>query len=583
MPERFGSEKTGDKVIMDTTLQIGFDTRNVVEILASQYPTLRRVINELIQNQVDEKATRSVTVMDRKERKLETMDNGGGASLEVIKKKFLQIGKSTKSKGAYGQFGVGLLSPIGKCRRLILTSRGKGDKEFYEVVIDERQLEKTLGDPQILVRPSKEDPNKVWWTTKVTLEGINDDSYACRFPTPQEIEDDVISNFNVALEQLRTLVVIVVRNEHGVSEPAHTFTARPYGGTPLTEVEFVDDKRRGTKALFRIFVVEARRGGRGINVGNRENPSRMRWSDFIKHIGPGMLPSELVKALNKEMGLFEGEILTSALNFMNVDRQSFKLTDQTLEFCIAIEEWWKKVGKSVFEEALEKGKDEVYQRSMVDVLRDVDKGLSAVEGAKQQLHQELSGMMQTGTVGVDHARIPRKDHVGEQADRSIATSGGALKPKEGTYNHHQASDKAKGKQGDVNSSAIGPQGRPRRMVRNEGVGLQMEVATMAGSGRACEFMPELGLIRINSRHPDFARCEARGDRVLRQYMVFLVWGVISRILNRTLTNEATIQTQEVERKLQVEAVIGSPIFNQGALLAQSREEKDKKEKKEKKR
>lgn len=568
---------------MDTTLQIGFDTRNVVEILASQYPTLRRVINELIQNQVDEKATRSVTVMDRKERKLETMDNGGGASLEVIKKKFLQIGKSTKSKGAYGQFGVGLLSPIGKCRRLILTSRGKGDKEFYEVVIDERQLEKTLGDPQILVRPSKEDPNKVWWTTKVTLEGINDDSYACRFPTPQEIEDDVISNFNVALEQLRTLVVIVVRNEHGVSEPAHTFTARPYGGTPLTEVEFVDDKRRGTKALFRIFVVEARRGGRGINVGNRENPSRMRWSDFIKHIGPGMLPSELVKALNKEMGLFEGEILTSALNFMNVDRQSFKLTDQTLEFCIAIEEWWKKVGKSVFEEALEKGKDEVYQRSMVDVLRDVDKGLSAVEGAKQQLHQELSGMMQTGTVGVDHARIPRKDHVGEQADRSIATSGGALKPKEGTYNHHQASDKAKGKQGDVNSSAIGPQGRPRRMVRNEGVGLQMEVATMAGSGRACEFMPELGLIRINSRHPDFARCEARGDRVLRQYMVFLVWGVISRILNRTLTNEATIQTQEVERKLQVEAVIGSPIFNQGALLAQSREEKDKKEKKEKKR
>ncbi|MCL4384592.1 ATP-binding protein [Patescibacteria group bacterium] len=562
-----------------TTLQFGFDTRNIVNILAGEYPTLKDIIREGAQNGIDAGATRLMIVLNHKDRRVDVMDNGKGASFEEIRAKFLQIGKTNKSGNVYGMFGVGLLSPIGKCKKVFFTSRTKGDHAFYDLVIDEKELQKSMGVPQIAVRPSTADAGKEWWTTRVTMLGIKEDHYTCRFPTPQEIESEIISNFNVGLERNKTDVVIIVISEHGIAEKAYTFKARPYGGEPLPETEISDDSKRGGKALFRLFVVRSRRGGRGVSVGNRVNPSRIRWTDFVRHMSQEQLSSDLSKALSKESGFFEGEILTSALAFLNVDRQTFKMSDQLLEFLVAIEKWWQTIGKEIYEEAIEEGRDQVYQVSMLNVLRDVQNTILKDDETRKALYQELSAMMRTGTVGDSHARVPRKNLVGDQPDKSLATLGGPIKPKSNTYQGHEISDRPKAKQGDVTTSALGPMGRKRRIVKDDGTGLQMEVATMAGSSLAYEFIPEMALIRINSRHPDFARCEDKSDRVLTQYMALIAQDVILKIITRSLEDDKTNRMLDMKRAMAVRSLTMSPLFNQGALLSQAREEREKKEKK----
>lgn len=552
-------------------LRFGFSTQNIVKILADQYPTLLSVIREAVQNAIDAAATRIVITLNLKDREVEICDNGKGASFAEIEHKFLEIGHSTK-KGAYGMFGVALLSPIGKCDQVDFYSRTKGDKEFYQLRIDVKEFARALGEPSIKVKPTTYDPLKEWWTTKVAMHRVKDDR-TCRFPTALEIEDEVVSNFNAGMERLKTDVTVHLINEKGAANKAYSFKARPYGGEPLAEIEIIDNSRKGSKALFRLFKVPSHHGGRGVSVGNRSNLSRISWAVFVRSMSQDQLSADLTKALSQGTGLFEGEILTSAIEFLNVDRQSVKLSDQLLEFLVAIEKWWETIGQEIYESAVEEGKDLVYQKSMLDVLTDVQRIILADPDIRQALHQELTLLMQLGTVGEHHARIARKDEIGHQPQTSISTQGGPNRPKSDTFAGHEQSSRPQGRTGDLNTSAKGPLGRQRRIVRSEGIGFQMEVATMMGSSHAYEFDPKSALIQINSRHPAFASCEAKSDRVLKQYMALIVQDVIIRIITKSLDDNKYSHMLDLRRDMAVNSLLKSPLFNQGALISQAWEEK----------
>src|SRR5437762_1001324 len=96
---------------------VGFHMGSTMLHLSGKYPTLLEVLLETIQNCIDKNSRDIWVTINQKSRNLTIRDDGDGVSGEEFNKALDQIGMTMKKESALGRFGLGLVSPVGKCEK----------------------------------------------------------------------------------------------------------------------------------------------------------------------------------------------------------------------------------------------------------------------------------------------------------------------------------------------------------------------------------------------------------------------------------------------------------------------------------
>ena len=135
--------------------------KNLIEILMySMYDDAKVVLREYVQNAYDAineaveygilestKYGHVNIILDSKHRSVRINDNGTGIVKKLAAKKLLDIADSFKDgKNTAGHYGIGRLTGLQFCERLIFKTSAKGENEYTQVVFDSNLAREILND-----------------------------------------------------------------------------------------------------------------------------------------------------------------------------------------------------------------------------------------------------------------------------------------------------------------------------------------------------------------------------------------------------------------------------------------------------
>ena len=135
--------------------------KNLIEILMySMYDDAKVVLREYVQNAYDainEAVEHGILestkyghvniILDSKHRSVRINDNGTGIVKKLAAKKLLDIADSFKDgKNTAGHYGIGRLTGLQFCERLIFKTSAKGENEYTQVVFDSNLAREILND-----------------------------------------------------------------------------------------------------------------------------------------------------------------------------------------------------------------------------------------------------------------------------------------------------------------------------------------------------------------------------------------------------------------------------------------------------
>lgn len=135
--------------------------KNLIEILMySMYDDAKVVLREYVQNAYDaineaveqgilesSKCGSVNIILDSKYRSVRINDNGTGIVKKFAAKKLLDIADSFKDgKNTAGHYGIGRLTGLQFCERLIFKTSAKGEDEYTQVVFDSNLAREILND-----------------------------------------------------------------------------------------------------------------------------------------------------------------------------------------------------------------------------------------------------------------------------------------------------------------------------------------------------------------------------------------------------------------------------------------------------
>lgn len=504
----------------NTRSELRLHAGSVILRLAKQYPTLKLVILELVQNGLDVDATEIMVAVDRRQRTLHVWDNGDGVSIDGFNQALGTVGKSIKEqgRGRLGRFGIGMISPLSVCDeyRFISTPRGHDDAyrewTFKRKVIEESAEAVSIPNRRAEIYyfdPSGHHENAVSWRTTVALKGYSID----RVVSELDIDDlvsQITDKFGEVMRRRKVLVKLSITDERGETKK-RTVEVTKWTGRPLPE-EQVKDGDCGT-VTFRIFRAVAKSGkpkGRVV-VGESGNPFRLGFDQFAK--GVGDLISSRVRAALTD-GFFEGEILCSGIK-LEVSRTRFMESDALVAFCLQIESWFERVAGPLLEDMARVKQGERLQRIGEKVCDEIEVMLQSPEFTDIRSFVES---IPTGTVGKGHTE-PTGGVVGPEDVTSIRTSptssgGGGPKRKPGGGGGGGGGEPREPygeREDDVPVTVGGPRGERRVQVKGNSPGLQLIYDPMPWSSDLWSFDARSGRLSINIRHPLWARCEPKDD------------------------------------------------------------------------
>lgn len=90
--------------------------------IAGIYPTIQTVLLEEVQNALDVGAKKILIDLDYQKRRLTIRDNGRGVNRVEFEAALRSVCLSVKDEGKLGRYGIGLVSPLGKCDSFTFTS-----------------------------------------------------------------------------------------------------------------------------------------------------------------------------------------------------------------------------------------------------------------------------------------------------------------------------------------------------------------------------------------------------------------------------------------------------------------------------
>jgi len=503
--------------------------------VANRYPRLIDVTLEIIQNAIDSGATAVAINIDKRKRILEVADNGDGATVDKFNLALRSVCQSLKAEDKLGQFGIGLISPLGKCEIFSFVSCPKksGGGTYHEWIF---KTEAIAAQPDTVEIPSRPITNYIFstttktarsdkgvlhyvnWRTKVRLVNYTSDRTVSLIPSIDSLINDILSRFSVAMRRKNVRLNIRFIDENGTETTRHDIAASPYTGTKLDEYRV--RCRMAGQAVFNLYLAKRTlKGHTGkVTLGQLRNDYRFPFGYFIMNAREH-LSADVIDCLSS--GLIEGEILSEHAT-LNESRKSFAKNDVLADFCSAINMWYEKVGKQIVLEAKDDSDGLRYQELGLQSLKTIESML------KDDRFAGIADVMATfgkGSVGSGHAPPKRNQIAGNQNTRSVSTAAGSAKSEVASPRDYSGKAPAKVPNPDHQPFTVaGPKGKRRTLVRHDSLGLQYSHDALAGMDKLWHLDVENGILYFNIRHPQWVACDTgdrAGDRRILQLQEYI--------------------------------------------------------------
>jgi len=422
--------------------------------------------------------------------------------------------QTIKERDRLGQFGIGLICPIGKCTRFLFTSNAKGEKDFNQWTFESSLIIAQNSDVTVphTVRkdlqfshvPSKGVP----WRTEMRIESFRSDLRIKRDFERVHLTREIQERFSHAMRKKGATIQAVIISETG-EKISWGIKPQEYHGTPLSEHK---ERSRAGETVFRLFLSQ-RSGrkwkGKGVLVGELGNDFRIDFRTFSQSNASAFFSEETIRAF--QTGIFEGEILCSGIT-LRPDRVSFEQNSRLEAFCAQINAWIVSVGTGYIEEARSQTQAERYQQAGIASLR-----VLKMVFEKYPFLADIMDNFKWGTVGEHHSDVGVQATETQKKKSLSVHSAGSPRTESENEAPPLPPYKSADKEEHFPLTAQGPKGRRRTLVKDDSLGLQFSYEGLEDSNHLFELDTKRGILTFNVRHPLWTQAEDGGDRGLMQF------------------------------------------------------------------
>ena len=484
--------------------------------MANTYPNLALTLIEGMQNGIDADATRVLVVINLQDRTVYLVDNGSGVPRDKFESALASVGRSVKSKDRLGKFGLGLISPLDKCKRFEFTSMpiGTAHPLSWTFCGDDLRLQhsqtvipcKTLTRmPQIPRRFSSyvEGDFDVTWHTMVKLIGVTEDKVVSLVNLDQ-LESEVRHKLGGRMRERGVCIRVVLVNEKN-REEVRDINPVSYSGEPLDMVTYTQPVCGEVQfELYRAPKLAGQRRGQ-VTVTEMDNSYGVPIAALINQArtgGWGDAYAQAFAALGS--GYFEGVIRCKNIE-LHPGRTKFQYNDELQTFYMVIGQWFDECGKHYFEDEQVTTREERYQ----DLSLKSQKRIREILLNQPQfvrLWDGLKGSVAKGRLGSGHLDPETGKRGDTEGDNSIRSGqgGAGVERKKGTGDHNPSGGgrqrEPKDRPGDTPNGVMGPRGKRRQLVTGDSQGLWFEYSWSDNTHRLWEFDFTSGILTFNVRH-----------------------------------------------------------------------------------
>jgi hypothetical protein len=505
----------------DNDYSIDIHYGNALKYLAQTYGSLKEVIHELVQNAIDADATHVHVKVNWRNRTVAVRDNGHGCDSDQFRNHMRNIAHSTKARGKLGQFGLGFISPMGKCENFTFTSCPQTKSEDYiEWIFDCDGILSSGDSPNIPSRRRKDLKfgGAIWWRSEVVMCKFTTDTMISSL-TIDDLYQTIIDKYNIALKEKGSYVDITFVSQAGeISEKRARGSS--YTGAPLDE--FVHRHPDGRRTVFRMHRVrknvQQNRRNINIHIGRTGDTFRVSFANLSRAIK--MAKERVIDDKDLEVfasGYFEGDIVSDVLE-LAPQRETFALNDDFhLEFGAALQTWAHDIGAKYIKKIRTESREQRYQHLGLNVLQCIERMVKS-----DPVLQVLTDAMRAGkvgTIGEGHADPANRTIHGQSGINAISTQGGTFGKKDDVWPKRKRDRKnQRDNKAHSPNTVAGPQGKPRNLVKNDSVGLTFVYDELPGKEDLWTFEPTTGALTFNITHPDWVMCDTGDNDQLIQML-----------------------------------------------------------------
>ncbi len=492
-----------------STVKMGVHIGNALRYVTDNYPTITKVVLELIQNSLDSEASEITVIIDYKTQVLVVRDNGCGISPHKFEQAISSVCSSIKAKDKLGQFGIGLLSPLGKCKGFVITSAAKANKhEYNRWVFNSEQILRSATLPDIPVVPmpnifyaasavkNTKDRTPVDWRTEVCLDHFSNDK-SINSVSLTELKSLILGQFSEAMRKLNATVNVTIKREGSAKKESDAFKAANFNGERLGEVVYGDYKSERTS--FDIYLaLKTKLGRKGqILVGIEGNDFRIPMPLFLRSVPE--IDSDIVGFLTS--GTFEGSIISSSCE-LHTNRKEFCDNEARLNFLINLESWVRNHGQKHVV-SIKDGERDTWLQAV---------GSLAINQLEARLKNQFPYLMEVvktfrvGTIGPGHYGFSEaKQQQGFSSANKFGRKNGEGK-KNGSTREPNADREPTLHPGHTPFTVAG-EGNKRRKVRGHSTGMQFVYEELPGNDHHWEFDASTGILTFNMRSDIWEKME----------------------------------------------------------------------------
>jgi hypothetical protein len=542
--------------------QLRVNQGKVLLLLAkNHYTTMPRVIVEIVQNAIDSNAQHIWVSIDMKGRNVIIADDGDGVTKEGFEEALLSVGQSVKEEGKLGQFGLGLISPLDKCKEFTFTSQPEGQEYPLRWTFERRAIEVQPDNVELPVSRLRAFPTagqldpSISYRTLLHIKGFTKDAQISAMDRDglEKLIQDKFSS-----ELLRKGVTCRLSfHAEGRTPDIRIVQPLEYSGTPLeTETYFEEDAGDVEFTLF--LAARTSKGYHGrVSIMEMGSNYPITWVELMRQARE-LLSKEAAEALGS--GFFEGVIRAKNIE-LHENRKKFEYNDALVGLCIAIEQWFEEIGSKLYHDDRRRERD---QRHQLLALRSLDRMADLLrDPAYDSLRRALLATVSIGTMGDGHNPPGRGRPKGPGDEPGIRTGQGGAgvprTPRENPESRTRNPD-TPDRPGDVPLTALGPEGRPRQEVRNDSIGLSISHFPMdEGSNRLWDFDTQRGVLHFNTRHPLWIECDKK-DSTIYTFQNWMIIQVLTLLSQPENVREAARDFIDIQVKPYVDYILLAPRY-----------------------
>lgn len=533
-------------------MEIGVHVGNMLMYAAGTYDSVEKTVLEGVQNAIDARAKTVLVGFDLKNGISAIADDGEGVSIEKFRGGLASIGQTQKARkrDALGKFGLGLVSPLDKCEYFEFVSRPGRSKPVHAWIFAQAKIKQCKDNPTIdMVRldngmPTLEDSFEAEscriggnWNTIVRMRKITRDKTVNRL-TIASLRENIRSRFGEAMRLRKTVCHLFIIDEQG-KEFRDAVHPVEYTGEPIEGSPFVISRKDGGDAgkitieLYRAVQTSGRRKGM-IKVSEGVGAVYgIPLSKFVAQAKADLGYDTKDSFEELTSGYFEGLIRAENLA-LNIRRDGFEANDAMLNFVLALDDWYKKIGKEFYEGERDRARDDRYRDLTKKALDEVRNALAG--NAFDNFLQGVRDHVDLGFTGEGHGEKPSE---GQSDDKMIRSkrkpiSQPAPGGKASSNIKRKDPDEGNTRDSDTPLGQIDPKGRNRAKVRDDSIGLWVEVTEFELSTDLWRFDTMSGKLMFNCSNDVWADLDGASSDTRHKYqdtwIIHLQKWVITQVL-----------------------------------------------------